>query len=49
MKSSQNLTEKEANNTGTFQSQIICGDALDVLIQLPDGIVQVCITSPPYY
>lgn len=25
------------------------GDALDVLRQLPDGIVQTCVTSPPYW
>lgn len=28
---------------------IICGDALAELRKLPDGSVQTCITSPPYY
>lgn len=30
-------------------SEIICGDALSVLENLPDGIVDCCVTSPPYY
>ena len=29
--------------------QIIQGDCLEVLKTLPDGIVQTCVTSPPYY
>src|SRR6266700_4234744 len=29
-------------------NQIIQGDALSVLKSLPDGIVQTCVTSPPY-
>ncbi len=29
--------------------QIICGDALTVLRTLPDQIVDVCVTSPPYF
>lgn len=28
---------------------IECGDALDVLRTLPDGCVQTCVTSPPYF
>lgn len=30
-------------------SEIICGDALSALRDLPDGIVQTCVTSPPYF
>ena len=29
--------------------QIICGDALAVLRSLPDAIIDVCVTSPPYF
>jgi DNA modification methylase len=29
--------------------EIICGDALTKLKNLPDGIIQTCITSPPYW
>lgn len=30
-------------------SALICGDAEGVLSQLPDGIFQTCVTSPPYW
>lgn len=30
-------------------SQILCGDALEVLKTLPDESVDMCVTSPPYY
>lgn len=30
-------------------NQVILGDALKCLGQLPDGLVQTCVTSPPYY
>ena len=30
-------------------NEILCGDALEMLRTLPDGIVQTCVTSPPYY
>jgi hypothetical protein len=33
----------------TKEWQIIQGDSLEVLRQLPDGIVQCCITSPPFF
>jgi len=32
-----------------FINQIVCGDAKDVLSQIPDCSVHCCITSPPYY
>lgn len=31
------------------RNTILCGDALSVLRTLPDGCVQTCVTSPPYY
>ena len=30
-------------------NRILIGDVLDGLAQLPDGCVQTCVTSPPYY
>ena len=27
---------------------IYLGDAMQVLAEMPDGIVQTCVTSPPY-
>lgn len=30
-------------------SRTICGDAIDVLSQIPDSSVQLCVTSPPYH
>jgi len=32
-----------------MESQILCGDCLERLKELPDGIADCCITSPPYY
>lgn len=32
-----------------YINKTICGDCLDILKELPDGIVQICVTSPPYY
>ena len=29
--------------------QILQGDCLETLKSLPDGCVQTCVTSPPYY
>ncbi|RLC60282.1 MAG: site-specific DNA-methyltransferase [Chloroflexi bacterium] len=31
-----------------FLDRIICGDCLEVMSQIPDGTVQLAITSPPY-
>src|SRR6202521_4757747 len=31
-----------------FVNQIICGDAISVMQQIPDGAVDLVITSPPY-
>ncbi len=32
-----------------YHNQIVTGDALEVLKTFPDGLVQMCVTSPPYY
>src|SRR5574342_279232 len=32
-----------------YKNQILCGDALSILKDLPANIVQTCITSPPYF
>ena len=29
--------------------RILCGDAVEQLKALPDGSVQCCVTSPPYW
>ena len=29
--------------------QILCGDNLELIQQLPDGSIQLVITSPPYF
>lgn len=35
--------------TETPRNVILCGDVLTELRKLPDGCVQTCVTSPPYY
>ena len=32
-----------------YENKIFQGDSLEVLRTLPDGIVDCCVTSPPYY
>jgi len=34
---------------GSLRSEILCGDVLDRLSELPDESVQCVVTSPPYY
>ena len=29
--------------------RVVCGDSRTVLAQLPDGCIQMAMTSPPYY
>jgi DNA modification methylase len=36
-------------STAPSSHRVLCGDALDVLATLPDGLAQTCITSPPYW
>lgn len=37
------------NNLGLYINQIICGDAKDILKEIPRNSVDLVITSPPYY
>ena len=32
-----------------FINKIICGDCLDVMKEMPDGCINMCLTSPPYW
>ena len=32
-----------------FVNQVVCADALEGLRQIPDGVIQCCVTSPPYW
>lgn len=32
-----------------YLNKVICGDCLDVMKGMPDGCVQCCVTSPPYW
>lgn len=34
--------------SGEVQGDIVCGDCLDVMRQMPDGCVDLAVTSPPY-
>jgi len=34
---------------GTSENRIINADALQALRELPDGVIDTCVTSPPYY
>jgi modification methylase len=43
------VTEKKADDTlAAFRNRIVCGDALDILRRIPDGSVDLVVTSPPY-
>ena len=34
---------------GPYQAnEIVCGDVLEVLANIPDGVFQTVVTSPPY-
>lgn len=35
--------------TSHFLNQIVCGDCLEMVRQLPDDAVDTVVTSPPYY
>lgn len=39
---------KKLNFPTDFVNKIICGDALDVMKQIPDNVLDLVITSPPY-
>ena len=37
-----------AKPIGVFLNKIICGDAVDIMSQMPDNSVDIVVTSPPY-
>jgi len=39
---------KKSNPNDGFDSRIICGDAREIMSGLPDGLVDLVITDPPY-
>lgn len=39
---------KKLNFPQDFTNKIICGDCLDVMYQIPDGSIDLIVTSPPY-
>lgn len=39
---------KNQKSIKDFLNKIICGDALEIMSQIPDGIVDLIVTSPPY-
>ena len=45
-------SQKKAKNANlfldNFLNKIVCGDAVDVMRQIPDGSVDLVVTSPPY-
>ena len=51
MYESEILTDREASGTvdlSDFVDRIICGEAVDVMKQIPDGSIDLIVTSPPY-
>lgn len=46
-----NYREQFANYNvqNTYHPLFLCGDALEVLRELPDGSIDMCMTSPPYW
>lgn len=41
-------TEKSVRNIDNFINKIICGDSIKIMKQIPDGSVDLIVTSPPY-
>src|SRR3989344_2486570 len=39
---------KKFDFESTFLNKIVCGSAVDIMRQIPDGAVHTVITSPPY-
>jgi len=35
--------------TNNFSDSLVCGDCLEVLRHIPDNVLHLCFTSPPYY
>lgn len=48
-KNSTEIDEYLAEDNGSVEPLLLCGDALKVLKQLPDKSVDCCVTSPPYW
>lgn len=46
---SKQQTRFDANAWDERDLQIICGDNRSILPTIPDGVVQCCVTSPPYW
>lgn len=42
------IKNKELKYPSDFLNKIICGDCLDVMRQMPDGCIDLIVTSPPY-
>jgi modification methylase len=50
-KMSSNLIKRNKNNSRSldnFLNKIVCGNAVDVMKKIPDGSVDLIVTSPPY-
>lgn len=43
------MVHKESTISIPFLNQVVCGDSVDLLKQLPEECVDVMITSPPYF
>jgi len=43
------LGECVGSLTSSFQDKILHGDSLEILAKIPDGIFNMCVTSPPYW
>lgn len=43
------MDEKTLSKAGEWENVVIEGDCIEELKQLPDGIADCCVTSPPYY
>ena len=42
------MTKKKLTFPDDFTNKIVCGDCLDVMRQIPDGSIDLVVTSPPY-
>ena len=42
-------TESATGKLGSLYDRIMCGDAAETLGDLPDGVIDCTVTSPPYY
>ena len=42
------LSSAELRFPEDFTNKIVCGDAVNIIKQIPDGSVDLVITSPPY-